>query len=154
MERQNTRKKVPLRSSQSDDDSEIEKKVDEIINAHSEVLGSEKESKALSKNLLQVNSKQPSLFFINSKKKTKPEEQEENEIKSAKKHPLLLLRRNTRLKTKSSGESRQKHVKKDLKNTRKDTVTCVNSFKLANEEMQTTKTKIVMTRHLCSRKKT
>ncbi len=121
MERQNTRKKVPLRSSQSDDDSEIEKKVDEILNAHSEVLGSEKESKALSKSPPQVNRKQPSLFFINSKKKTKREEQEENEIKSAKKYPLLLLRRNTRLKTKSFEESRQKHVKKDLKNTREDT---------------------------------
>jgi flagellar protein FlaI len=121
VERQNTRKKVPLRSSKSDDDSEIEKKVDKILNAHSESLGSEKESKELSKNPLQVNSKQPSLFFINSKKKTKPEEQEENEIKTAKKHPLLLLRRNTRLKTKSSRESHQKQVKKDLKNTREDT---------------------------------
>jgi type IV secretory pathway ATPase VirB11/archaellum biosynthesis ATPase len=121
VERQNTRKKVPLRSSQPDDNSEIEKKVDEILNAHSEVLGSEKESKELSKNPLQVKSKRPSLFFINSKKKTKPEEQAENEINSAKKNPLLLLRRNTRLKTKNSRESHQNHVKKDSKNTRKDT---------------------------------
>ncbi|MCJ7698334.1 MAG: Flp pilus assembly complex ATPase component TadA, partial [Thermoplasmata archaeon] len=121
MEKQHIRKKVPLRSSQPDDDSEIEKKVDEILNAHSEVLDSEKESKELSKNPLQVKSKRPSLFFINSKKKTKPEKQAENEINSAKKHPLLLLLRNTRLKTKNSWESPQKHVKKDLKNTRKDT---------------------------------
>ncbi|MBE3122478.1 MAG: Flp pilus assembly complex ATPase component TadA [Thermoplasmata archaeon] len=121
MEKQHIRKKVPLRSSQPDDDSEIEKKVDEILNAHSEVLDSEKESKELSKNPLQVKSKRPSLFFINSKKKTKPEKQAENEINSAKKHPLILLLRNTRLKTKNSWESPQKHVKKDLINTRKDT---------------------------------
>jgi len=121
VEKQHIRKKVPLRSLQPDDDSEIEEKVDEILNAHSEVLDSEKESKELSKNPLQVKSKRPSLFFINSKKKAKPEKQAENEINSAKKHPLILLLRNTRLKTKNSWESPQKHVKKDLKNTRKGT---------------------------------
>ncbi|MCX6663919.1 MAG: hypothetical protein NTZ75_06685, partial [Euryarchaeota archaeon] len=141
MERQNTRKKVPLRSSQPDDNSDIEKKVDEILNAHSEVLGSEKESKELSKNPLQVKSKRPSLFFIDSKKKTKPGEQAENEISSAKKNPLLLLRRNTRLKTKNSRESHQNHVKKDSKNTRKDT--SLPPRTIINQKMTSIKQKIL-----------
>ena len=45
MERQNTRKKVPLCSSQTNEGSEIEKKVDEILNVHAEVLRRGRERK-------------------------------------------------------------------------------------------------------------
>ena len=86
METQDARKKVPRRSLQQENDSDIEKRVDEILNAHSEVLRRGKEHHQPSVPTLASSSyngekKQPSFFFITSKKKglmsVKPGEKEQ-----------------------------------------------------------------------------
>jgi flagellar protein FlaI len=70
MEKQENRKKDPLHSSQSDSDSEIEKKVDQILNARNDVLGRKKPESNVSEDWSspQKNEK-PSLFYVDGKKK-------------------------------------------------------------------------------------
>ena len=74
METPDARKKVPRRSLQQENDSDIEKRVDEILNAHSEVLRRGKEHyqpsvPTLVSSSYNVEKKRPSFFFITSKKK-------------------------------------------------------------------------------------
>jgi len=118
MEKQDIRKKVPLRSSQPDDGSEIENKVDEILNAHSEVLQSGRERKVPSENSLSFERKQQLLFFTKSKNKTDPVRQAKNKNKPTKVHPQH--QRNTRGKTQKSRRSYLEKLKNDLKIRRKN----------------------------------
>jgi t-SNARE complex subunit (syntaxin) len=71
---QDAHKKVPLLSSQKNNVSDIEKQVDEILNAHREVLqrGREHQESSVNTQISDRSSKvkRPSLFFMVSKKKT------------------------------------------------------------------------------------
>jgi flagellar protein FlaI len=70
MKTSETRKKVPLQSLPTNSLTEIEEKVDEIINAHSEVLrrGRESSRHGFGLNSSITPEKRPSLFFLKSKK--------------------------------------------------------------------------------------
>ena len=70
MEKQVTHKKLPLHSSQSDNDAEIEKKVDQILDAHTEVFGRKKQDNKPSETQSQPAQKEKSrLFYVGNKKK-------------------------------------------------------------------------------------
>jgi type IV secretory pathway ATPase VirB11/archaellum biosynthesis ATPase len=77
METKDARKKAPLHSLQSDALSEIEEKVDDILNAHHEVLQRGRESLASNSksNHLLIRRKRPSFFFVKDKKKIEPAKQ-------------------------------------------------------------------------------
>ncbi|VVB62018.1 Type II/IV secretion system protein [uncultured archaeon] len=87
MKKQTTRKKVPLRSSQPKRGSEIEKKVDELLDAHSDVLQKGRGRKEPSKHSLSSKREQALLFLTKSDNKTQPLKQVKNENKPIKKHP-------------------------------------------------------------------
>jgi type IV secretory pathway ATPase VirB11/archaellum biosynthesis ATPase len=72
METSENRKKVPLHSLPSNTLPDVEEKVDEIINAHSEVLrrGRESSTRGFRSNPSFPHATRPSLFFMNGKTKT------------------------------------------------------------------------------------
>jgi type IV secretory pathway ATPase VirB11/archaellum biosynthesis ATPase len=83
VEKLENRKKGPLHSSKSDSDTEIEKKVDQILNAHTEVLGRNKADNQLSGNLsLSDENEKGKLFYVESKKNIEPIKGGEKEKKS------------------------------------------------------------------------
>jgi len=94
METVDTRKKIPLSSVQSDTAFEINERVDEILNAHREVLQRGKESSVNTSNshFTNVKVKRPSLFFVKSKKKLELKNQEEKEKKPIKPQKNRYLR--------------------------------------------------------------
>ena len=102
MGKQNTRKKVPFCFSQSNDGSEIEKKVDEILNAHSEVLRRGRERKEPSENSLSFERKQQLLFFTKSKNKIEPIKLIKKENKPTKKHPQNQQKTRNKIKISKS----------------------------------------------------
>lgn len=110
MEKLENRKKGPLHSSKSDSDTEIEKKVDQILNAHTEVLGRNKADNQLSGNLsLSDENEKGKLFYVESKKNIEPIKGGEKEKKSTsiktKKHIGFKKKKkekSTILKTKQS----------------------------------------------------
>ncbi len=83
MEKKENHKKNPLHSSQSETVTDIEKKVDELIHARPEFLEKKKPESNVSENwsFPQSNEK-PSLFYVDSKKKTEPVKMEIKEKKT------------------------------------------------------------------------
>lgn len=80
---QENRKKGSLRSSQSEANVAIEKKVDDIISTHAEVFRRGKSfGKIFLSNSNKIDEKKPSLFFVSNKKKTSLPKQPEKEKKS------------------------------------------------------------------------
>ncbi len=84
MEKQENRKKDPLHSSQSDSDSEIEKKVDQILNARNDVLGRKKPGSNVSEDWsFPQKDEKPSLFYVDGKKKIGSSKTESKDKKTA-----------------------------------------------------------------------
>jgi len=83
MDTPDNQKKTPLRSVPSDECVNIEEKVDEILNAHREVLrrGKEASAKGSGMNPPIIHSNRPSLFFVNDKKKLDSTKKQEKEKK-------------------------------------------------------------------------
>ena len=118
MVRLNTRKKVPLYSSQPKNGSELENKVDEILSAHSEVLQKGREQNVQSENTLSFEREQQLLYFTQSKNKLEPSKQAKNQNKPIKKQSQL--QHNTNRSTKNSQKSYLEKLKNDLKFGRKN----------------------------------
>jgi len=77
MEKKEKNKKAPLHSSQSDNDTEIEKKVDQILNARTDNLERKKQESTVSEDWSFPQKKEkPRFFYVDSKKKTEPAKME------------------------------------------------------------------------------
>jgi type IV secretory pathway ATPase VirB11/archaellum biosynthesis ATPase len=73
MEKKENRKKDPLHSSQIDNDTEIENKVDQILNEHTDTLARNKQENNVSEEWsFPHKNEKPKLFYVDSKKKTDP----------------------------------------------------------------------------------
>jgi flagellar protein FlaI len=120
VEKQENRKKGPLHSSKSDNDTEIEKKVDQILNAHTDVRGRNKLDNQLSENLsLSDENEKAKLFYVESKKKTEPTKGDGKEKKptltKTKKHiGFKKKEKNTIIKTKQSPTKKSPKTEEEL----------------------------------------
>ncbi|DAC72405.1 MAG TPA: secretion system protein E [Thermoplasmata archaeon] len=113
METQDGRKKVPFRSIKTDD-SEIEKKVDDILNAHTEVLERKKTENVLSDSLPLSEKKRPSLFYVNDKKKTEPVKKTRDESATKNERNLFFFQRRNQGKTENNEKENQKTQKNKI----------------------------------------
>jgi archaeal flagellar protein FlaI len=98
METVENHKKAPLHSFQSKKDREIEKKIDDILNAHREVLARKSKQIGLSNALSFASKKQPSLFYIADKKKSDAIKKTINEPQIIEKQHLFFTRNNNKNK--------------------------------------------------------
>ena len=94
MKTEENHKKAPLHSFQSNKDTEIEKKIDDILNAHRDVIARKSKQSGLSNSLSFNTKKQPSFFYVADKKKSKAVKKTGNEPQTNKKHPLFFIRNN------------------------------------------------------------
>lgn len=122
MEKLENRKKGPLHSSKSDSDTEIEKKVDQILNAHTEVLGRNKADNQLSGNLsLSDETEKAKLFYVESKKNIEPikggaKEKKSTSIKTKKRIGFKKKKKekSTIIKTKQSPTKKSPKTEEEL----------------------------------------
>ena len=101
MEKHETRKKTPLRSSQSEDDTEIERKVDQILNTRSNAILGKNQQDSVPKNpeSSQMN-EQPNLYDEENKKKT-----EYTKIENKEKKEPVKIKKRIGFKNKKKGKS-------------------------------------------------
>jgi len=122
VEKLENRKKGPLHSSKSDSDTEIEKKVDQILNAHTEVLGRNKADNQLSGNLsLSDETEKAKLFYVESKKNIEPikggtKEKKSTSIKTKKRIGFKKKKKekSTIIKTKQSPTKKSPKTEEEL----------------------------------------
>ncbi len=116
METEEKRKKVILHSSQPDNDAEIEKKVDKILDAHTDVLERKGKQNQQSENMSFDKEKRPSLFYINDKENKKSVKKTTIENQQKNKHYPFLFKRNTQSEIKTDEknyQNQQKNLKKN-----------------------------------------
>src|SRR4030042_3582328 len=121
MEKQVTHKKLPLHSSQSDNDAEIEKKVDHILNAHTEVFGRKKQDNKPTETQSRPDQKEKArLFYVGNKKKsdaTKTAATEKKSISIKKKKHLGFKKKkkeNSLIKTKQNLAKKAQRTQEEL----------------------------------------
>jgi len=119
VETQETQKKVPLRPSLSDDDSEIDKKVDEILQAHTEVLGRKKSDKEPVDDQSSSEKKRPSFFYVEGKKKTEPAKTPKTGKQKNSTFNFFSFKRNTTPKTKQN-ENDKKEIQQSKNKNQSD----------------------------------
>jgi type IV secretory pathway ATPase VirB11/archaellum biosynthesis ATPase len=116
METEENRKKVLLHSSQSDNDAEIEKKVDQILDAHTEVLERKNKQNGQTENILLDKKKRPSLFYVNDKRNTKSVKKTKMDDEQKDKHYPFIFKRNTKQKIKTDEKNNQNQQENQKKN--------------------------------------
>jgi flagellar protein FlaI len=149
METEENRKKVLLHSSQSEKDAEIEKKVDQILDAHTDVMERKGKQNQQTENIAFDKEKRPSLFYINDKKNKKSVKKIKIENQQKNKHYPFLFKRNTQAEIKTEEKNYQNQQKKNKpidKSEKEKKSTQVKTkrhigFKKKKEKIKTTKTK-------------
>jgi len=92
MKKEKNHKQVPLQTSQTDIQIDIEKKVDDILLAHTKMVARKRRQERLLNYASFDEKKQPSLFYIASTKKTKTVKKSSNKPQSKDKHHLFIAK--------------------------------------------------------------
>jgi flagellar protein FlaI len=114
METQKTRKKAPLRSSQQDD-LNIEKKVDEVLQSRSQTVTKNKVSPDSTEHTTQNINKRSSIFSFTHPEEPSHTKKQEVDATPKQKYSFFHLQRKTEQKTKMPKESDQRFQKSSSK---------------------------------------
>ncbi len=149
MEKKEKNKKISLQSLQKNEQTDIDKKVDDLLTAHSQIYERENKQERLNDYISLHEKKQPSIFYIASNKKTKAVKKTSNKRRSKGKSCGFSARKNpTNKKNLLRPSIHKKSIKRTVqskKNTKSTIIDLKTRIKLQKPrvEAQTKKQSVI-----------